>query len=175
MRRADFEGLGGFHESFFLYVDDTDLAWRARLAGRRVRYVPEAVVTHDYEFHKGAHKWFWLERNRLFMVACNYAAATLVLLAPLLVATALAVVVRAAREGWLREKARAWAAVVRDRRDLRAARARTQAARAVPDAELLRAMTGRIDSPLLDSPLLRAASPVMDAYRRAVIAALERR
>jgi GT2 family glycosyltransferase len=172
MRRADFERLGGFHDSFFLYVDDTDLAWRARLAGRRVRYVPEALVTHEYEFHKGAHKWFWLERNRLFMVLCNYAAVTLALLAPLLLATEAAVVLRAAREGWLREKARAWRALARDRRALREARARTQAARVVPDAEILRAMTGRIDSPVLDNPVLRAASPVMDAYRRAVIAAL---
>jgi len=40
--------LGGFdHESFFLYCDDVDLSWRARLAGRRVVYEPAACVFHD--------------------------------------------------------------------------------------------------------------------------------
>lgn len=40
--------LGGFdQESFFLYCDDVDLSWRARLAGRRVVYEPAACVFHD--------------------------------------------------------------------------------------------------------------------------------
>ena len=31
VRRAAFEQLGGYHPSCFLYYDDVDLAWRARL------------------------------------------------------------------------------------------------------------------------------------------------
>ena len=33
VRTADFRALGGHCPAFFLYVDDTDLAWRARLVG----------------------------------------------------------------------------------------------------------------------------------------------
>ncbi len=36
-----------------MYQDDTDICWRVRLAGWRVRFVPEAVVAHDYEFDEG--------------------------------------------------------------------------------------------------------------------------
>jgi hypothetical protein len=40
--------LGGFDaQSFFLYCDDVDFSWRARLAGRRVIYEPTACVFHD--------------------------------------------------------------------------------------------------------------------------------
>lgn len=40
--------LGGFDaRSFFLYCDDVDYAWRARLAGWRVVYRPTARVFHD--------------------------------------------------------------------------------------------------------------------------------
>jgi GT2 family glycosyltransferase len=174
VRRAEFERLGAYHPSFFLYVDDTDLAWRARLAGRRVRYVPAATVTHDYEIAKGAHKWFWLERNRLFMVFANYSLPALVLLAPLLAGVEVFVALRAWREGWLPEKARAWRSVLADRGELRRWRRFVQAQRRVGDGALLGAMTGRMETPLAESRMLALANPLLEAYRRAVAALLPR-
>ncbi|HZU79415.1 MAG TPA: glycosyltransferase family 2 protein [Acidimicrobiales bacterium] len=38
--------LGGFDERYFMYMEDVDLCWRARLAGHGVVHVPDAVVTH---------------------------------------------------------------------------------------------------------------------------------
>ena len=46
IRRAAFEDVGGFDESFFCYVEDIDLAFRLRLRGHRCLYVPGAVVRH---------------------------------------------------------------------------------------------------------------------------------
>lgn len=40
--------VGGFDPTFFMYVEDVDLCWRARLAGDEVYYVPTAVVVHDW-------------------------------------------------------------------------------------------------------------------------------
>lgn len=45
-RREAFLAVGGFDESFFCYFEDSDLAFRLRLAGHRCLYVPEAVVHH---------------------------------------------------------------------------------------------------------------------------------
>jgi GT2 family glycosyltransferase len=172
IRRADFEALGGYHPSFFLYVDDTDLAWRARLAGRRVRFVPEAVVTHDYEFVKGPAKWYWLERNRLFMVLANYSAPALALLAPLLLGVEAFVAVRAWREGWLAGKVKAWRSVVRDRRDLLRWRRAVQAQRRVADRRLLAVMTGRMETPLATTPVLAVVNPLLERYRRMLLRVL---
>lgn len=36
-----------FDEDFFLYHEDNDLCWRARLLGWKVLYVPSAVATHE--------------------------------------------------------------------------------------------------------------------------------
>ncbi len=47
LRRAAFDSVGGFDESFFLHGDDVDLSWRLRLAGWRLVHVPEAVHVHD--------------------------------------------------------------------------------------------------------------------------------
>jgi GT2 family glycosyltransferase len=46
--RTLLERLKGFDsESFFLYCDDLDFSWRARLAGYKVIYQPSAAVFHD--------------------------------------------------------------------------------------------------------------------------------
>ncbi len=46
MRRELFAELGGYDESYFAFYEDVDLNVRARIAGRRFEYVPEAVVWH---------------------------------------------------------------------------------------------------------------------------------
>lgn len=45
-RRDAFLSVGGFDESYFCYVEDTDLSFRLRLAGHQCLYVPQAVVHH---------------------------------------------------------------------------------------------------------------------------------
>jgi glycosyltransferase involved in cell wall biosynthesis len=46
-RRAVFDELGGFDESF-TYGSDVDFTWRLNDAGYRVRYIPDARLRHDY-------------------------------------------------------------------------------------------------------------------------------
>ena len=53
-RRAMLEEIGGFDAAFFLYCEDTDLGLRARWAGWKCLYVPEAVVEHHYSHSAGA-------------------------------------------------------------------------------------------------------------------------
>jgi N-acetylglucosaminyl-diphospho-decaprenol L-rhamnosyltransferase len=45
-RRAAFDEVGGFDESYFMYVEDVDLCWRLHQAGWRVGYEPRAGVVH---------------------------------------------------------------------------------------------------------------------------------
>jgi hypothetical protein len=52
--REIFDEEGGFdHEHFPLYCDDVDYSWRVRLRGRRVVFVPRAVIVHDKRLHPG--------------------------------------------------------------------------------------------------------------------------
>jgi GT2 family glycosyltransferase len=47
IKREVLDRLQGFDEEF-AYGSDVDLSWRAVRAGYRIRYVPEAYVTHDW-------------------------------------------------------------------------------------------------------------------------------
>lgn len=48
LRRALFEELGGFDESFFMYGEDMDLCMRVHAAGYRVLYCAEGTVLHHH-------------------------------------------------------------------------------------------------------------------------------
>jgi glycosyltransferase involved in cell wall biosynthesis len=46
-RRAAFDAVGGFDESF-QYGSDVDFSWRLNDMGYRIRCVPDAIIRHDY-------------------------------------------------------------------------------------------------------------------------------
>lgn len=56
-RRQALEALGGFDESYFMYLEDVDLCWRAGQAGWRVSYQPAAVVTHEQGVSTNRHPY----------------------------------------------------------------------------------------------------------------------
>jgi hypothetical protein len=69
------EDVGPFDEAFFAYLDDVDLAWRARLRGWRAVLAPAAVVRHAHSATAGAastRKRRWLGRNKVRLLAKNY-------------------------------------------------------------------------------------------------------
>lgn len=76
IRRDLFCEHRGFDEHFFMYVEDTDLSWRIRLAGLECVYVSEAVVAHRYQFGYTPSKAFYLDRNRHWMLLKNLSAAS---------------------------------------------------------------------------------------------------
>lgn len=45
-RRKALEELGGFDESYYMYVEDVDLCWRAWNSGWKVAYLPSCDVHH---------------------------------------------------------------------------------------------------------------------------------
>jgi N-acetylglucosaminyl-diphospho-decaprenol L-rhamnosyltransferase len=56
-RRRALDELGGFDESYFMYLEDVDLCWRAHRAGWTVAYVPTAVVTHVQGVSTAGHPY----------------------------------------------------------------------------------------------------------------------
>ena len=78
--RAMLEATGGFDTSFYVYLEDVDLAWRARMSGWRTLYVPSAVVYHHHSAtmgHASPRKYFLVGRNRVRLLAKNATAGHL--------------------------------------------------------------------------------------------------
>ncbi len=164
VRRDMFEALGGYTEGFFMYYDDVDLAWRARLAGWEVLFCPRARVVHDYEFTKGSYKWRYLERNRWWCLLAHLRPRTLLALAPLLVAVEAAIWARAGAEGWVGAKLGAWRLLWVSRRSLYARRREIQGVRTIGDRPIVERMSAAVDSPFIASNAAKAAQPALRAY-----------
>ena len=155
--------VGGFAGRFFLYHEDTDLSVRLLLAGERLGLAGDALVDHDYDFDSADRKFFWLERNRLAMIARDYPASLLILLLPALAVTEVALLVVARRGGWLRAKLAADFAALRWLPRLVLERHRIQASRTVTAGQFASNLTADLDSPFFPGFVRR--NPVRAAMR----------
>lgn len=78
VRREAFDAVGGFDESYFMFMEDLDLCERLGAAGWQSVYVPAALVEHA-----GGHSWrrapyrmlFHHHRNAYRYLARRYAGA----------------------------------------------------------------------------------------------------
>lgn len=69
-RREVINCIGGFDEDFFAYADDAEFGLRARIAGWKCLYVPEAVVWHRRGATLGlasTRRLELIERNRVLL------------------------------------------------------------------------------------------------------------
>ena len=74
LRRCDIDKLGFFDSSFFLYFEETELAYRYHSKGKISAFVPEAKIIHleggSFSLSKIRSKYFMDGRNRFYKM--NY-------------------------------------------------------------------------------------------------------
>jgi GT2 family glycosyltransferase len=146
IRRDLFKALGGFDEGFFLYMEDTDLSWRARLAGYRCLYVPSSLAYHAYSLRFGPWKTYLQERNRYRMLLGNLRWRTIAVLSPALALAEFlswAFVLLRDRSRFA-NKVRAYAWLVGHKNELLEKRRKARAIRKVPDRVLIETVTYRL-------------------------------
>jgi hypothetical protein len=74
LKRELLDDIGGFDLALFMYYEDFDLAWRARLRGWRFVYAPDSVVYHVCGGSAGPHSPLLtrqVERNRTLVCLRN--------------------------------------------------------------------------------------------------------
>lgn len=92
LRAACLRQVGLFDESIFMYIEDADLAYRARLAGWEIRYLPVDSVIHEQKeegYHETGFVAWLLKRNSVYFLhktgqyfeAIGYASMSLLLMA----------------------------------------------------------------------------------------------
>jgi GT2 family glycosyltransferase len=171
LRAEALRDSGLLDEELFLYQEDLDMGWRMRLAGWTSLLAPRSVVFHHYEFSRNPEKFFFLERNRALVLLKNLRLRNLLVLSPALLAGEIGLSAVALRDGWFRQKLRAWGHLFTPAawRHVRAGRAVQRSIRRVEDAEIVRLWTGEVAFDGLAGPWLdRVANPLMRLTWRAL-------
>jgi GT2 family glycosyltransferase len=71
-RRRVLDEVGWFDESFFMYCDDIDLAWRQQLAGWHTVFAPRAIVFHYLSASGGGvTASYYTGRNTIYVIVKN--------------------------------------------------------------------------------------------------------
>ena len=80
-RREMLEDIGLYDEDFFAYADETDMGWRAQLAGWKCIYNPKAVVYHFHSASTGTYspfKAYLVGRNRIWVAVKSFPVSLLI-------------------------------------------------------------------------------------------------
>ncbi|PIP12419.1 MAG: glycosyl transferase, partial [bacterium (Candidatus Stahlbacteria) CG23_combo_of_CG06-09_8_20_14_all_40_9] len=86
-RKKMLEEIGLFDEDYFLYEEELDLCWRAKLSGWKCIFVPGAIVYHikSSSVMNSPYRYgYYTQRNRLFNIVKNFSLRTLIAVLPYL-------------------------------------------------------------------------------------------
>ncbi len=161
--------LGLFDASYFLYLEDTELSWRWRLAGYRMDLVPQSRIAHRHSLQAPRKQYRYLERNRYCLILVCYRWPTLVLLLPALLLMEAGQWLFALSNGLVTERLWVIGQLLNpaNRRTRRAVRRRIQKQRRVSDRQLTELWCARFPASLLPGRLVQAiANPLLAIYWR---------
>ncbi len=167
IKREVFERVGLLREEYFMYYDDMEFCWRARLAGYEVGLAEKSVCQHTYSFTQRIHWLYHLERNRLLTILSMEKLPTLFLIAPPLFIAEGVLLLYFFTRGWGHTALRlvlyflkpsTWSSIVQHRRQVGRLRRKR-------DAEIVRLFCGKIVFAEVNQPLLRYLfNPLLSIY-----------
>jgi GT2 family glycosyltransferase len=163
-RASALRRVGLLEKGFFMYHEDLELGLRLKMAGYTNHLCTTSFAYHDYHFSRNPMKFAWMELYRWVVVLSYYKVATLVVLFPLLMVIELGTWVMAVKNNWLKAKLWAYAQAMLPRtwRLIIRMRKRAQQLRIIPDTELLKLVTGKIEGQEANGGIVnRIANPII--------------
>jgi GT2 family glycosyltransferase len=137
--RAMLEQVGFFDPEFFAYQEDTDLAWRGRLAGWKCVTAPKALVYHIHSATSGKMSPFTVyhvQRNKWYVIFKNWPLDIILKHLPRIIACDAAALVLAMLMGRGKAALKARSDVLRSLRQLLDGRRKVQEMRTLSDMDI---------------------------------------
>jgi hypothetical protein len=169
IKREVIEQVGLLDEKFFMYHEDLDICWRARLAGYKIMIAPKAVCYHYYEFNRNKEMFYWTERNRWAVLLQNYSLGTLLMLGPILLVIEFMMILYSTMSGWLWYKLKSYIWIWLNLFRILSRRWRVQLNRKVDDKEIMKHMDIELKMSEVDNPVLdQIVNPMLRFYFRII-------
>lgn len=141
--------IGGFTAEYFMYYEDTEISTKLLLRGYKKGIWPKSLIIHDYNFHNGKMKWYYLERNRLIYIATCWPLPILIAMLPLLIVTEIALWPIAVIQRRLTTKIQSALSLLTMIPFILRKRAELMKSRKISSKELLKTLETNLDNPYL--------------------------
>ncbi len=165
LHRNILKKLRGFDESIFFYHEDHDLSWRIRLTGKRLIVNPKAVIYHKYHFSRNKNKFYYSEKNRLYLLLKNYSLNSLIFIFPAVFLVETAQIFFSLSNGWFLKKFKSYFEILMMLPLIFEKRIFIQKNRIESDKEIVRILKGTISVGGIKHPLLdNVLSPAVNMY-----------
>jgi len=167
MRGETLRKIGLLDPNYFTYHEDTDISFRARLYGWKLLVVVNSIVHHNYTFpaKKNKRRYFWLEKNRIYLMLKFFKLKTLLLILPAGLVMEIGLILFSIARGfaWQRLKAHGW--ILFNLPKILKVRREVQKNRQFGDDKLYEFMTGKIEFQEIDNLLLKyIGNPILNLY-----------
>ncbi|MBT4277255.1 glycosyltransferase family 2 protein [Candidatus Falkowbacteria bacterium] len=170
-RKDVIDKIGFYDEEYYMYHDDIEMGWRAKLAGYKIVLAPKSIMYHKYEFSRSVRMLYYMERNRYLVMLHYYSLLTLLLFLPAILAMELGMIFYSIVNGWFKIKLKAniyflkpssWQKIFKKRKQI-------NKIRRVKDKEIIKNFEGRVLFQEIDNPVLKyIANPMFNIYLRVV-------
>ncbi len=171
IKKEVFDKIGGYNEELYMYHDDIDIGWKAKLAGYKIVLAPKSIVYHKYSFKRSARMVYYMERNRYIIVFTFYKFFTILLILPALIIMDLGLLLFSIFSGWLGQKLKvygyflkpgSWIKIYHNRQKIKKIRK-------IGDRQIIKNFSGQILFQEIDNPILRyLVNPVFNLYWQVV-------
>lgn len=170
-RKDVFQKINGWNEDYYMYHDDVEFSFKARLAGYKIILAPQSVVFHKYEFARSIRMLYYMERNRHLFIFSFYPLKLLLLLLPALLLLNLGLFLLSFFKGWFRTWLKAnifffypstWFKIIKTRKQIKALSR-------LSFYSFKKDINGSLDFLEINNPLLRyIGNPILATYWRFV-------
>ena len=167
IKKEVMDKIGNYDREYYMYHDDLEFGWRAKLAGYKIAFAPQSIVYHKYEFSRSVRMLYYLERNRYLAIFSFYKLPTIILLLPALIAMEFGLLIYALAKGLLLIKIKIYWYWLRPStwRHVSKVRRQVKKFRRLSEREIVRQMSGRIEYQEIMNPVLQyIVNPLFSLY-----------
>ncbi len=159
--------IGYYDEEYYMYHDDVEMGWRAKLAGYKIVLAPKSIVYHKYEFSRSVSMIYYMERNRYLAMFHYYQLSTILVLLPVIMLVDIGMIIYSITNGWFGEKLKSsiyfldplnWVKILRKRRRVKFLRVKSE-------RSIVKNFEGRILFQEINNPILKfIVNPILNIY-----------
>lgn len=167
VKKEVIDKIGGYNEEYYMYHDDMEIGWKAKLAGYKIVLAPKSIIYHKYDFARSILMLYYMERNRYIAMFTFYRLRTLLLIFPSAVFMDFGILLYSIVNGWFITKLKVYGYFLNPRSWMKIfkQRQKIKKIRRVNDSDIARNFSGKVLFQEIENPVLKyIANPIFNFY-----------